>query len=59
MSHDDGATWADTPVTTSGGKGTLTLTHPSKAPSVSFRTTLTDTDGNTYEATILKAYLLT
>jgi hypothetical protein len=46
-------------VTTTHGKRTLTLTHPENARSVSLKSTLTDTTGNTYAVTILKAYLLT
>lgn len=59
VSYDAGATWSAVGVTTDHGKKTLALTHPAKARSVSFKTTLTDTAGNTYSATILRAYLLT
>ncbi|MFD5595886.1 S8 family peptidase [Streptomyces griseorubiginosus] len=58
VSYDAGKTWSPAPVTTAHGRGTLTLTHPENARSVSFRSTLTDTTGNTFTVTILKAYLL-
>ncbi|MFI8076185.1 S8 family peptidase [Streptomyces sp. NPDC086033] len=59
VSYDAGATWSAARVTTDHGKKTVAITHPTKARSVSFKTTLTDTEGNTYTATILRAYLLT
>lgn len=59
VSYDAGKTWSPAPVTTTHGKRTLTLTHPENARSVSLRSTLTDTTGNTYAVTILEAYLLT
>ncbi|MFG2455485.1 S8 family peptidase [Streptomyces sp. NPDC048523] len=59
VSYDAGATWSAARVTTDHGKKTLAITHPAKARSVSFKTTLTDTGGSTYSATILRAYLLT
>jgi hypothetical protein len=59
VSYDAGKTWSPAPVTTTHGKRTLTLTHPENARSVSLTSTLTDTTGNTYAVTILKAYLLT
>ncbi|MEU9407420.1 S8 family peptidase [Streptomyces sp. NPDC048281] len=59
VSYDAGKTWSPTPVTTTHGTRTLTLSNPANARSVSFTSTLTDTTGNTYTVTILKAYLLT
>ncbi|QUC55557.1 S8 family peptidase [Streptomyces sp. A2-16] len=59
VSYDAGKTWSPAPVTTTHGRRTLTLTHPENARSVSLKSTLTDTTGNTYAVTILKAYLLT
>ncbi|MFF7265870.1 S8 family serine peptidase [Streptomyces sp. NPDC008159] len=59
VSYDAGKNWSPAPVTTTHGKRTLTLTHPENARSVSLKSTLTDTTGNTYAVTILKAYLLT
>ncbi|MFF4017905.1 S8 family peptidase [Streptomyces sp. NPDC001843] len=59
VSYDAGKTWSPAPVTTAHGKRALTLTHPENARSVSLKSTLTDTTGNTYAVTILKAYLLT
>ncbi|ALV35161.1 S8 family peptidase [Streptomyces sp. CdTB01] len=59
VSYDAGKTWSPAPLTTTNGRKTLTLTHPENARSVSLESTLTDTTGNTYKVTILKAYLLT
>ncbi|MFJ1598857.1 S8 family peptidase [Streptomyces sp. NPDC088261] len=60
VSYDGGTKWAKAPVTTGkGGKKSLTLSHPKKATSVSFRARLTDTKGYTYDVTVVKAYLLT
>ncbi|MGW3095628.1 S8 family peptidase [Streptomyces sp. NPDC001102] len=59
VSYDAGKTWSPAPLTTTHGRKTLTLTHPANARSVSLESTLTDTTGNTYKVTILKAYLLT
>ncbi|WP_020121678.1 hypothetical protein [Streptomyces canus] len=59
VSYDAGKTWSPAPVTTTHGNRALTLTHPENARSVSLKSTLTDTTGNTYAVTILKAYLLT
>ncbi|MFC8359510.1 S8 family peptidase [Streptomyces griseorubiginosus] len=59
VSYDVGKTWSPAPMTATHGKRTLTLTHPENARSVSLKSTLTDTTGNTYTVTILKAYLLT
>ncbi len=59
VSYDEGETWTDAPVTTRDGERSLDLTHPREARSVSFKADLTDTDGNTYAVTIVKAYLLT
>ncbi|MFE3830371.1 S8 family serine peptidase [Streptomyces sp. NPDC059092] len=58
-SYDDGTTWQPTEVATAenGGKS-LTLSHPEGATSVSLKAELKDKDGNTYDLTIIKAYLL-
>ncbi|MBB5797958.1 S8 family serine peptidase [Streptomyces caelestis] len=56
-SYDGGRTWK--PVTVHGaasGKPHLILTNPRKPGSVSFRTALADTAGNTYTGTIRNAY---
>ncbi|MFE3827815.1 S8 family peptidase [Streptomyces sp. NPDC059092] len=59
VSYDGGAKWTKAPVTTAkDGKKSLSLTHPKKATSVSFKAKLTDKNGNTYDVTVLKAYLL-
>ncbi|MCG0289119.1 S8 family peptidase [Streptomyces sp. PSAA01] len=59
VSYDAGKTWSAAPVTTANGTRVLTLKHPGNVRSVSLTSTLTDTTGNTYTVTILKAYLLT
>ncbi|MFI5756600.1 S8 family serine peptidase [Streptomyces sp. NPDC051569] len=59
VSYDGGKTWKKTTVAKDkAGKRSLTLTHPKSATSVSFRTSLTDTKGNTFASTVIKAYLL-
>ncbi|MDX2915154.1 S8 family peptidase [Streptomyces griseiscabiei] len=58
VSYDGGKKWSKAPVTTKKGERSLTLNHPKKAGSVSFKAKLTDKGGNTYEVTVVKAYLL-
>ncbi|AXG82963.1 S8 family peptidase [Streptomyces paludis] len=58
VSYDGGKKWSKAPVTTKSGKRSLALTHPKKAKSVSFKAKLTDKSGNTYDVTVVKAYLL-
>ncbi|MFC9428151.1 S8 family peptidase [Streptomyces sp. NPDC056987] len=59
VSYDGGTKWVKAPVTTAkDGKKSLSLSHPKKATSVSFKAKLTDKNGNTYDVTVLKAYLL-
>ncbi|MEV7084522.1 S8 family peptidase [Streptomyces sp. NPDC093085] len=58
VSYDGGTKWAKAPVTTKDGKRSLSLSHPKSAKSVSFKAKLTDKNGNTYDVTIIKAYLL-
>ena len=59
VSYDGGTTWASTPVVTGEGGGkSLSLSHPKGATSVSFKAKLTDTKDNTYDVTVVKAYLL-
>ncbi|MEW1722009.1 S8 family serine peptidase [Streptomyces sp. NPDC093109] len=60
VSYDAGTTWRPAEVTTAAnGAKSLTLSHPASATSVSLKAKLTDTDDNTYDLTIIKAYLLT
>jgi subtilisin family serine protease len=57
VSYDGGRTWKTVAVHTDhAGKRYLTLTHPKKPGTVSFRASLTDTDGNTATETIHTAY---
>ncbi|WP_281291982.1 S8 family serine peptidase [Streptomyces tailanensis] len=57
VSYDRGRTWKPVTVhTNAAGKRYLTLTHPKKPGTVSFRTSLADTEGNTYAGTIRNAY---
>ncbi|MEU5199472.1 S8 family peptidase [Streptomyces scabiei] len=58
VSYDGGKKWTKAPVTTKKGERSLVLNHPKKAKSVSFKAKLTDKSGNTYEVTVVKAYLL-
>ncbi|MEV7426654.1 S8 family serine peptidase [Streptomyces sp. NPDC091212] len=58
VSYDGGKKWSKAPVTTKKGKRTLSLSHPKKATSVSLKAKLTDKSGNTYDVTVVKAYLL-
>ena len=58
VSYDAGSTWKNTKVYTGKGKRNLVLNQPATAKSVSLRASLKDGQGNTYSATIIKAYLL-
>ncbi|MEW1721448.1 S8 family peptidase [Streptomyces sp. NPDC093109] len=59
VSYDGGKKWAKAPVTTAkDGKKSLKLSHPKKATSVSLKAKVVDKNGNSYEVTIIKAYLL-
>ncbi|MEV7868332.1 hypothetical protein AB0P17_20035 [Streptomyces sp. NPDC088124] len=58
VSYDGGKKWSKAPVTTKKGERTLSLSHPKNATSVSFKAKLTDKNGNTFDVTIVKAYLL-
>ena len=58
VSYDAGSTWKNTKVYTGKGKRNLVLNQPATAKSVSLRARLKDGQGNTYSATIIKAYLL-
>ncbi|WDF43305.1 S8 family serine peptidase [Streptomyces sp. T12] len=57
VSYDGGRTWKPVTVhTNASGKRYLTLTHPKKPGTVSFRAALADTDGNTATETVHTAY---
>ncbi|WP_164905019.1 S8 family peptidase [Streptomyces cyaneus] len=57
VSYDGGRTWKPVAVHTDrAGKRYLTLTHPKKPGTVSFRASLADTAGNTATETIHTAY---
>lgn len=57
ISYDGGRTWRTVTVHTDAeGKRHVSLTHPAKAATVSFKATLADTEGNTYTGTIHHAY---
>ncbi|MFE2115780.1 S8 family peptidase [Streptomyces microflavus] len=58
VSYNGGKTWSKAPVLTNKSKRTLSLNHPKKATSVSLKAKLIDKQGNTYQVTIVKAYLL-
>ncbi|WP_128433650.1 S8 family serine peptidase [Streptomyces cyaneus] len=56
-SYDGGRTWKPVTVhSAASGKPYLTLTNPKNPGTVSFRTNLADTAGNTYTGTIHNAY---
>lgn len=54
VSYDEGRTWRSAPV----AGGSVRLTHPAGARSVSFRATAADSKGNKVTQTIIRAYLL-
>ncbi len=60
VSYDEGRTWHPAEVRGSGTKRTVTVRHPRNASggSVSVRTYVKDAAGNSFEQTVLKAYLL-
>ncbi|MGW4227998.1 S8 family peptidase [Streptomyces sp. NPDC004980] len=58
VSYNGGKKWSKAPVLTKKGKRMLSLNHPKTATSVSLKAKLTDKHGNTYQVTIVKAYLL-
>ena len=55
VSYDDGGTWTAARVTRTGDHWTVTVNHPS-AGHASLRAKATDTDGNTVEQTVIRAY---
>jgi subtilisin family serine protease len=58
VSYDDGKTWQSTPVLTLGGRQFTVLVHPAGAKSVSLKASASDTDGNSVDQTIIRAFLL-
>ncbi|AOS64658.1 S8 family peptidase [Actinoalloteichus hymeniacidonis] len=56
ISYDDGETWESVPVELAEGRATVEVTHPEGAEFAALRTTVTDTDGNTAEQTMIRAY---
>ncbi|WP_431946784.1 S8 family peptidase [Actinacidiphila sp. bgisy167] len=60
VSYDEGRTWRPAEVAGSGTERTVTVDHPrnAKGGSVSFRTYVKDTAGNSFRQTVVKAYLL-
>ena len=59
VSYDDGATWQPAQLTATDGHWTAQLQHPAGAAFVSLRATATDSDGNSVDQTIIRAYALT
>ncbi|MFD3791547.1 hypothetical protein [Streptomyces cyaneofuscatus] len=58
MTYNAGKSWSKAPVLNRKGKRTHSLSHPRKATSVSLKAKLTDKQGNSYQVTIVKAYLI-
>ncbi|AOS64657.1 S8 family serine peptidase [Actinoalloteichus hymeniacidonis] len=56
ISYDDGDSWEAVPVEFSEGEAVVEITHPDGDGFASLRTTVTDTDGNTAEQTMIRAY---
>lgn len=57
VSYDAGRTWLPVAVhTDASGKRSVTLAHPERPGTVSFKAALADTEGNTYTGTISNAY---
>jgi hypothetical protein len=59
VSYDDGGTWRPATVTGWGSRQAVVLYHPPRAGSVSLKARASDSDGNTVEQTIIRAYTLT
>jgi hypothetical protein len=58
VSYDDGVTWKRVPVLASRDRGVALLAYPPKPGFVSLRWKLTDTGGNSADATVIHAYRL-
>ncbi|MEU8263230.1 S8 family serine peptidase, partial [Micromonospora sp. NPDC048999] len=58
VSYDDGKTWKNVPVLHYGGSWQVQVTHPKTAGFVSLKASGTDTKGNTFDQTIIRAYEL-
>ena len=57
VSYDGGHSWRRVTVRTdASGKRSVTLTHPARPGTVSFKAALADTESNTYAGTIYNAY---
>ncbi|MEU8262675.1 S8 family serine peptidase [Micromonospora sp. NPDC048999] len=58
VSYDDGKTWKNVPVLHLGGSWQVQVTHPKAAGFVSLKASGTDTKGNTFDQTVIRAYEL-
>jgi hypothetical protein len=56
VSFDDGVTWRGVPVVRFGQHAFAAVTHPAQAGFVSLRARSADTDGNSVEQTVIRAY---
>ncbi len=56
VSYDDGQTWSTARITRHGQQGTAYLVHPAGPGSVSLRATSVDTESNTVQQTVIRAY---
>jgi hypothetical protein len=59
VSYDDGGTWRPATVTGWGSRQAVVLHHPHGAGAVSLKARASDSEGNTVEQTIIRAYTLT
>ncbi|GIG70069.1 S8 family serine peptidase [Phytomonospora endophytica] len=58
VSYDEGASWRKAPLLRIGDRAWTVLDHPDDAGSVSVRSKVTDTEGNTGEVTTIRAWNL-
>jgi hypothetical protein len=56
VSYDEGARWTPAVVRKAGQRFEALLDHPDGAPYVSLRASAQDSDGNTVEQTLIRAY---
>jgi hypothetical protein len=56
VSYNNGGTWTAVPVQSTSDGGSVQLSYPAAPGYVSLRASMTDTDGNTAELTVIQAY---
>jgi hypothetical protein len=57
-SYDDGKTWTKVPVLHAGGEWLVAVTHPKAGGFVSLKASGADSNGNTFDQTVIRAYEL-